>query len=229
MAAYYLKNEDWDCGASMPEHLVPEELLAEYATGAASPGVSLLVAAQLTHSPEGRRVVQEYEQLGGVVLRGEPVAQMREDALENALAAIDAAPDAISDSKPRLKAGPLPAPVMERLGIPFEDIRWRFRLPGVAAHDFDGFGDEKVSLLRVKPGTSVPQHTHHGVEMTLVLSGCLEDGGVEYRAGDVAINDEDDDHRPRALDGEICYCLIVQRGDLHFTGTFSRFLNILGE
>ena len=213
----------------MSNRLVPEEFLAEYAFGTASPGLSLLVATQLTHSAEGRRIVDEYERLGGIMLQDEPEAEMAEDALSNALAAIDMAPDAITAPQPRMSAGPLPAPVMRELGIPFDEIKWKFRLPGVAAHDFDGFGDEKVSLMRVKPGTSVPQHTHHGIEMTLVLSGCLEDGGVEYRAGDVAINDEEDDHRPRALGDEICYCLIVQRGDLHFTGTFSRFLNILGE
>ena len=213
----------------MPAHLVPEEILADYACGATSPGVSLLVASQLTHSPESRQVVREYERMGGILLAEEEAADMEPGALDRALSAIGDAPDALTAPRPRKPAGPLPAPVMDHLGVGFDQIAWRFRLPGVSVYDFDGFGDEKVSLLRARPGASVPQHTHKGVEMTLVLQGCLEDSGVEYHTGDVAINDENDDHRPRILGDETCYCLIVQRGDLHFTGTFSRILNILGE
>ena len=40
---------------------------------------------------------------------------------------------------------------------------------------------------------------------------------------------EEDDHRPKILGDETCYCLIVQQGSLHFTGRFSRVLNLLGE
>lgn len=210
-------------------HLLPEDILAEYACGAASPGVSLLVAAQLTHSPEGRRVVRAYERLGGVLLAGDDEAEMNSDALDSVLARLGDAPEAPRPAASRVPDGPLPAPVLDRLGVPFDQIAWKFRLPGVSAYDFEGFQDEKVQLLRARPGASIPQHTHQGLEMTLVLQGCLEDGGVEYRKGDVAVNDESDDHRPRVLGDEMCYCLIVQRGDLQFTGPFSRILNYLGE
>ena len=221
----------------MPVHTLPEDILAEYASGATSPGVSLLVAAHLTHAPEGRQVVREYERLGGVMLKDEKPEELSATALDDVFSRIDAlapakeveAHDAVSEPQPRSGDCPLPAPVLERLGVSFDDIAWKFRLPGVSAYDFDGFGDETVQLLRAQPGVSIPQHTHRGVEMTLVLQGCLEDGGIAYRRGDVAINDEEDDHRPRVLGDEVCYCLIVQRGDLHFTGPFSRILNFLGE
>ena len=215
----------------MPVHLVPEDILAEYASGATSPAVSLLVAAQLTHSPEGRRIVRDYEELGGAMLEDEEPAEVADDALDAVMSEIGEAPDAAPAPRADDAAtSPLPAPVMAHVGVPFDQIAWKFRLPGVAAYDLEGFGDdEKVQLLRARPGASIPQHTHEGVEMTLVLQGCLEDGGVAYRKGDVAINDEDDDHRPRVRGDEMCYCLIVQRGDLHFTGRFSRFLNYLGE
>lgn len=210
-------------------HLVPDEILAEYARGAASPGVSLLVAAQLTHSPEGRRIVRAYERLGGVMLSEDVGESMSSGALDAVLARIGDAPDPVGPVRRKPPAGPLPTPVLERLGMPFDRIGWKFQLPGIAAYDVDGFEDEKVQLLRARPGAAIPQHTHKGVEMTLVLQGCLEDSGVEYRRGDVAINDETDDHKPRVLGDELCYCLIVQRGDLHFTGRFSRILNYLGE
>lgn len=212
----------------MPTHLPPDEMIADYACGATSPGISLLLAAHMTQAPESRAKLQEFERVGGVLLADEPSIEMSSGALDAVLAKLDGSPDAsivptLSDN------GPLPRPVLDQTGIGFEDIPWKFRLPGVSSYDFDGFGDETVQLLRARPGATVPQHTHQGSEVTLVMQGVLLDDGVEYSKGDVAVNDEHDDHRPKILGDEMCYCLIVQQGSLHFTGTFSRVLNLLGE
>ena len=72
----------------MPVHLVPEEMLQDYARGASTPGVSLLVAAQLTHSPEGREIVREYERMGGAMLAEEDQATLRPDALDAIIDAV---------------------------------------------------------------------------------------------------------------------------------------------
>ena len=212
----------------MPTHLPPDEILVEYASGSTSPGVSLLVASHLTHAPESRAKVQAFERMGGVLLREEAPAELSPGALDDVLGRLDVEPTP-SVAPQALDGGPLPQPVIDRLGQNFDEIAWKTRLPGVAVFDMDGFEGEKVMLLRAKPGAKVPQHTHEGAELTLVLQGCLHDGGVDYLRGDVAFNDEEDDHRPYASGDEVCYCLIVQQGDLRFTGTFSRILNYLGE
>lgn len=168
-----------------------------------------------------------FEQVGGTLLADEAPVDMQSDALDAVFSRIDTLPE--ERPLPAPAPSPLPHPVMERLGVAFDEIPWKFQLPGVSAYDFDGFGDEKVRLLRAKPGAKVPQHTHEGPEMTLVMQGSLMDGGIVYHAGDVAVNDEDDDHRPEIVGDEVCYCLIVQKGDLKFTGRFSRILNYLGE
>lgn len=213
----------------MPTHLPPDDMLADYACGSATPGVSLLVAAHLSQAPESARRVQAFEAIGGALLLDEPATDMADTALADVLARLDDSPDAVSPPQRKYQTGPMPQAVVDALGVDFDDIPWKFRLPGVSVCDLEGYGDEKVSLLRAKPGASVPQHTHDGIEMTLVMQGILMDEGVEYHRGDLAINDETDDHRPRILGDEICYCLIVQRGNLRFTGTFSRILNYLGE
>ena len=211
----------------MPTHLPPDELIADYACGATSPGVALLMATHLTHSPESRAKLRDYENVGGMLLSDEAPAEMSTGSLDAVLAMLDA-PRAIE--APQLgDQGPFPRPLLDQLDMGFDDIPWKFRLPGVASYDLDGFGDETVQLLRAKPGAAVPQHTHHGSEMTLIMQGALLDDGIEYHKGDVAVNDEHDDHRPRAIGDEVCYCLIVQHGSLHFTGKFSRVLNLLGE
>lgn len=214
---------------TMTNHLPPTELLAEYASGAASPGVALLVATHLTYAPESRRRVSMLEGVGGALLADEQPVPMSACALDSAFAAIDGA---FCEPAPRMHgsgAFNLPRPLRECLGHDEDQIRWQFRLPGVSEYDVPGFGPEKVSLLRARPGAGIPQHTHDGTELTLVLQGALEDDGTVYRRGDVTVNTYEHDHRPRILGEETCLCLIVMDGGLRFTGRFSRALNYLAE
>lgn len=214
---------------SVPKYPPPDEILADYAYGTASHGVSLLVASHLTDAPDSRLKVREFERVAGVMLADEEASEMAPDALDRVLDRLGAPEtDDGGGASPR-DGGPLPRPVLDQIGLAFDDIPWRFQLPGVAVHELDSTEDEKVMLMRARPGARIPQHTHEGAEMTLILQGEMLDGGVTYRRGDVAINDESDDHRPQITGDEICYCLIVQRGELRFTGTFSRLLNYLGE
>ncbi|MEM9060476.1 MAG: ChrR family anti-sigma-E factor [Pseudomonadota bacterium] len=221
----------------MPTHLPPDEILADFACGTSSPEIELLIAAHLTRSPEGRERLGEYEVMAGAMFAEEPAEEVSDEAFDAVMSLIDQDPAA-----ERIDAGglgksvvsksdvcPIPKPVMDRIGCAFDQIPWKRRLPGIAIFDIDLGEENKVRLLRARPGASVPQHTHHGTELTLIMHGELEDGGVTYKAGDVAVNTEDDDHQPRATGSETCYCLIVQKGDLHFTGRFSRILNYIGE
>lgn len=212
----------------MPTHLPSTEMLVDYASGASSPGAALLIDAHLEQAPESYAQVSELERIGGAVLSGEAPTEMSAGALEGIFDKIDQAglPD---DAEPVNDAGPLPRPVIDAVGLSFDAIPWKFRLPGVSEYVLQDFDPEKVSLLRAKPGASVPQHTHTGSEMTLVMTGALQDGDKVFRAGDISIADEDDDHRPRIIGDEVCYCLIVMEGSVHFTGRFSRALNFLTD
>lgn len=203
-----------------------ETLTEDYARGATSPGLSLLVSARMSFAPDTRDRAARVESLGGALLEDAPAADMGAGALDAVLGRLDAEDETLPR---RIDAGPLPEVVMGAVGTDFARIPWRFRLPGVSDYVLDGFPDEKVSLLRARPGAAIPQHTHEGQEATLVLTGAMEDGGRVFRAGEVSINDESDDHKPRIVGDEICHCLVVMTGDLRFTGRFGRALNILAE
>lgn len=216
-----------------------DEMLADYASGAAGEGLSLLMAAHLTYSPASRARLAELESLGGVLLGAEAGAPLGGDALARVLAAIDAEPaPAPMDAAPvnaapvhaapvhAGPAGPLPRPVLEALGTGFEQIRWGFRLPGLSEVAVPNAEGSAISVIRARPGTRIPQHTHRGREYTLVLAGALRDGAAIYRPGDIDMADHDDDHRPEVHGDETCYCLVVLEGGLRFTGRFSRALNL---
>lgn len=208
-------------------------MLVDYASGAATPGCALLMAAHLTHASQSRKQVAEMERIGGALLADEEPIPMSAAALTDMLDRLDAEPaaeaDEPSDGQELTDQSPLPRPVIDAVGMPFSRIPWKFRLPGVSEYELQDFLPEKVSILRARPGASIPQHTHHGREFTLVMAGAMQDGDKVFRAGDLSIADEDDDHRPKIIGDETCYCLIVMDGNLHFTGTFSRALNFLVE
>lgn len=204
-----------------------DDMLASYATGAASAGVALLVAAHLTFCPRCRARVAAMETVGGALL-----ATAAQEVAPPDLDAVMARLDAAAPGAPRRGRAVdpvLPGPVRDALGAPLSEIRWRFRMPGVSDCELPGSTGERVSLLRVRPGAGVPAHTHTGVEATLVLSGALIDRGAVYRRGDVAVATAADDHHPRAGDGEECVCLAVLGGAVRFTGAFGRALNIFAE
>lgn len=219
----------------MPVHAPSSDLLAEYASGTATPGTALFVAAHLTFSPESRGELALLDEVGGALLSEDDSDALPTSALDSLMAAIDAEPaigcNAASDEPDgkRTASSVLPAPLANAIEVPFDEIPWKFRLPGVSEYELDGFGEETVSLLRARPGSAVPQHTHNGREMTLILTGAMQDGDRILRAGDCAINDEDDDHRPQIIGDEMCHCLIVMDGGLRFTGRFSRALNLFSE
>ena len=205
-----------------------DEILADYASGALPPGMSLLVASHLTYCPRSRARVAALESVGGVLLSAEEARDLAPPDLDATLARLD------RPAPPRPAAPPassvLPAPLRAAVGADVDRLAWKFRLPGLHEYVLDGFDDdEEVSIIRAKPGAPMFQHTHSGVEATLVMSGEMEDRGRVLRRGDVAIATEEDDHRPRIVGDEICYCLTVMTGSLRFTGPFSRALNIFAE
>ncbi|MEO0387634.1 MAG: cupin domain-containing protein [Pseudomonadota bacterium] len=203
------------------------EYIAAYASGALSEGMSLLVGAHLTYSAERRREAAFYESISGALLDGEPSEPG--PSLDATLALLDAPERARPAPLPFDPEMPLPVPVRQALAEAGDEIRWRFRLPGVHEHQIAGFDGETVSLMRVRPGRAMPHHTHDASEATLVFTGQMQDEGVVYARGDIALADHNDDHQPRVIGDETCYCLVVLGGAMRFTGPVSRALNIFSR
>ena len=204
-----------------------DEMLETYAAGSISEGMSLLAASHLTYCSACRAQVEVLEKLSGAVLAESGAAETGPD-LAAVLDAIDAGATRERKVRP-LEAdpgSPLPNPVRERVGMPIEDLRWRFLLPGLAECRIEGFDGEEVSLLRARPGARIPGHTHSGDEATLVLSGSMRDGERLFERGDLALADHHDDHHPEIVGSETCVCLVVLSGRMRFTGTFGRALNL---
>jgi putative transcriptional regulator len=203
-----------------------DELLLAYATGALPEAPALLVATHATLNPAVRRRLRAFEAVGGELLEElEPVA-MSGGAKADLLARLDEAPAAASTVRDSADAR-LPAPLAALLPNRLERLAWRRRLPGLKDWDLPALAGGKARLMWVAGRTAIPQHTHRGLELTLVLEGAYHDGAARYGAGDLQIADEAVDHRPLVTDPAACLCLVVTDAPVRLTGRIGRLFNRL--
>ncbi|HHQ4552142.1 TPA: ChrR family anti-sigma-E factor [Aeromonas veronii] len=85
----------------------------------------------------------------------------------------------------------------------------------------------RASLLHIEAGGRIPEHTHQGYELTLLLAGTIEDGNTLYKAGDFIWLDASHSHSPHTPDG--CLCYTVQDAPVQFTKGLSRLLNGISQ
>lgn len=82
------------------------------------------------------------------------------------------------------------------------------------------------SLLHIEPGGSVPEHTHNGFELTVLIAGKFSDEKGEYVPGDFIMLDKKHQHHPVSEKG--CLCFTVANDSLHFTQGINKLLNPIG-
>ena len=208
-----------------PDHHPSEELLLDHAAGALAEAPALLVATHLALCPRCRSDVAALEAVGAGLLESGDVGIFDGALLERTLARLDRQEPALEAAAPGL-AWP-PRPLRDHLPAELDALPWRMRLPGVHGCVLDGLAGGKVEMLRIQPDRAVPNHTHSGVEMTLVLEGGYTDELGHFGRGDVSVTDESITHRPHADRGPDCICLTVIAGSLRFSGPFGWIVNPL--
>lgn len=206
-----------------------EALLASYVAGTLSEPLNALFGAHLSLSPRNRAYVRALETAAGRLL---------EETWPDTRVAH------IPDRDARLAAifsgagGGLPAPaarvarsnsifpptLLSYFGRDLGDVPWKRELPGVKAWHVAETDDGEATLYWIRGGQKLPNHSHEGSEITLVLAGAFTDAGGHYARGDVAVADEAVDHRPVADDDADCICFAVTDAPLRLTGPLGRWV-----
>lgn len=186
----------------MIRHHPSEATLLCFAAGSLPEAHARVVAMHLAACPGCSRSSGEMEELGGGLLDAAPPLALSSNALERTLARLDSAPEE-----------PKPGPTVFDL---LAAGRWRWSGPGVAVMPLISrdAADSRLDLIRVAPGSALLEHGHAGFETTCVVRGAFDDGVGRYRQGDFVEADGTLDHRPMALPGEECICLVATTGRL---------------
>lgn len=209
----------------MIQHHVSEDLLLEYAAGGLDEGASLLVACHVALCESCRALVAEAEALGGALLDGAAPEALAEDAAATVLARLEAKPVAA----PARVGGDkrLPLPLRRYVGEAGE--RWQTMAPGAKQLLLHTSPRSTARLLRFAPGVRVPEHTHSGRELTLVVTGAYRDSFGTFGRGDVAEHDDRVMHQPTVTDDAECIALAVTDAPLRFRNPLMRLVQpILG-
>jgi putative transcriptional regulator len=106
-------------------------------------------------------------------------------------------------------------------------VKWKSLGQGLRQAILPTAAGASARLLYIPAGRAVPDHSHGGLELTLVLQGAFSDCEGRYGVGDVDIAGEAVDHTPIAEAGADCICLAATDAPLKFRGVFPRLLQPL--
>lgn len=204
------------------KHHLTEPLLMGYAAGTLPEAFNLVVATHISMCDTCRAALAEYEAVGGEVMLESDPAQMAEDALAATMAMIERGVDVSSVAPKRQVESIFPGPLQDYVFGDVDSLKWRKIGGGVSQMVLETSSEATVRLLRIPGGTAVPDHGHHGTELTLVLQGAFVDETDRFGAGDVEVANEDLEHTPVAEVGMDCICLAATDAPLKFNGLVPR-------
>lgn len=213
------------------------EIYSNYAAGCLDPAFCLLVETQAALRPDVHRAVARAETIAGVFFESEEMATLSAGAAEKALALIDAYEAGEHPVAEAVKlAGEgldelldLPEPLRETALHSYQSHKWQGLTQGIRRLKLDAGSEAEVELYRIEPGCTVPKHSHHGSEFTLVVAGGFSDESGSFGPGDISLKGPQDTHQPTGdMDG-VCYALAVRDGGLKFTGMMGLIQRLVGQ
>ncbi|RCW65222.1 ChrR family anti-sigma-E factor [Pseudorhodoferax soli] len=213
-------------------HHPSDALLLSHAAGRLPAGLALVVAVHMEACTRCAAYVGALEAAGGALLEETPPAAMHAQALDQALAALDAPPADAARQAPLQGPPPLPQGAAWPLALALAGSQiapWRWIGRGMRYSRVRLAGDDAVAvfLLRLAPGKYLPQHAHSGREFTQVLCGGFHDGRAQFHAGDFDAPGRGVHHLPVVQSAGECVCLTAVQGRLQFDSVYGRLLGQL--
>lgn len=212
----------------IPQHHLSEDLLLAYAAGTLSEGWTIAVASHLALCPQCRAQSAQADMLGGTMLDTIAPEPLADDAWAAMRARLDTeTPPAKTKPAKAMASGKpvLPMPLRAYVGGDIDTIHWRALGRGAAQMMLPTADPTtQVRLLRIPAGKPVPEHSHGGRELTLVLSGSFRDGEMVFGPGDIEDADGSILHTPTATPEADCICLAVTDAPLRFSSWLVRLI-----
>ncbi|EGU42938.1 putative transcriptional activator [Vibrio ichthyoenteri ATCC 700023] len=209
------------------------EMLQAYVQGALDEVDGFALATHIESCPACQRHVAQFEDQAGLELELAPIREPIDlsDLFEQ-IVALEPCDEPIRVArKPRVvevngRRFTLPLTLSR-----FSDNigEWRSYGGKVFSAPVELVAGARVNLLYIAAGVQIPQHTHKGMESTLVLHGSFSDEDGEYYAGDYLLKDGTTKHSPFTKAGEDCLCLTFLTEPMLFTQGVARIFNRFGK
>lgn len=217
------------------------DLLVDYISGAMPLSQALCIATHVTHCHECQKHLNSLREIGsqlfgeqkGTVIKPAHLQGLKEQVLSK-VALVEQTAEVEQDMPSQTKtptAAPdkngyiIPAPLRQFIPHSYDDLAWE----GLSSSfksvvlDKDSSG-RQITLIRVKAGCHMPNHSHSGEEMTLVLEGSFSDENGRYHKGDFIYQDQQHTHKPIVSKDAECICLIALDSPIRLTSFWTRWL-----
>jgi len=208
------------------KHHPTEALLMAYAAGTLPEAFGLAIATHVSMCDTCRAHVESYEAVGGSVLEGAGTVDLAPSSFADTLALIGSdllsAPEPMGPEAEIDSVREVPGPLHDYIGGTLADVKWRSVGMGVKQAVLETGGEGTARLLYIPAGMAMPDHSHRGTELTLVLRGAFRDDEDYFGPGDIEVADDTHHHTPVADISEDCICLAVTDAPLKFSRLLPR-------
>ncbi len=199
-----------------------DAIMMDHAAGNLSCAQTLVIDSYISMNDSARADSRHYLAMGGALLDSEcKPSHISGVCLDNVMAMIDTPDHSTQSTRPKNAMDCY-------FDCDFDLLEWKTLAPGIEYYDVPVpcQKKEKAQLLKMAPGKSVLEHSHDGLELTLVLDGAFHDDTGVYNRGDLSVEaGHDHAHKPVADMEQGCICLAVTTAPLHFTGLLGRVIN----
>lgn len=201
------------------------ELLTEYAAGNLPLAQATCISIHISNCSHCKRLVSQLTDVGAEIMQAMEPAAVEPSVLDSVLARLDEEPP-LEYQRPVERRDGTPAILQRLMRGDFSDLNWK-NIGSALRISYLKTGDpqHEFALYHIRAGGRIPEHTHRGGEMTLVLEGGFSDADGSYHAGDFIHRRPGDVHAPTALQSEDCICLAVLDAPLRFTDWRFRWMN----
>ncbi|MDH7942798.1 ChrR family anti-sigma-E factor [Pseudohongiella sp. SYSU M77423] len=222
--------------------------LTDYAAGTLPTSEAICVAAHLEFCAKCRAHAQQLSDLGAQIMAAmEPAvdadSSSQDDDFMRLMNKIDAraadaskkadisVPDSArtmqSDNHSAAMSG-MPRILQKLTQTPLESMRWvqlgkYLRVAPVGL----GSAGRDIALYDIKAGGQMPEHEHHGEEITVLLKGSFSDAEGQYVRGDFVVRNAGEKHQPTATMDTDCLCLVSLEQPIRPTSIWYRLLDPL--
>ena len=201
------------------------DLLTEYSAGTLPLAQAACISIHVNQCDHCRRVLGQLNELGASLLESLQPEPVGDAQLHAVLARLDEETPLQYERKPQGN-DTTPAILQRLMRGDFSDLSWK-NIGSALRISYLKTGDpqHEFALYHIRAGGRIPEHTHRGGEMTLILEGGFSDSQGSYHAGDFIYRKPGDVHAPTALQSEDCICLAVLDAPLKFTDWRFRWMN----
>src|SRR6056300_654251 len=164
----------------MVRHHPSTDFLTEHAAGVLPVAQSACVAAHLSYCQRCRHLTERLEDVGGSHFEQLDPVPVGDSVLDRVLARLED-PEPLRYARSEASDTQLPGLLDRLINGDYADLAWK-RVTQSLSISYLKTGDpnHEFALYRIAEGGRIPEHTHGGSEMTLVLRGGFADESGEY-------------------------------------------------